>query len=164
MLQSDVPGRTFLLQAKRIGSLNLGSPILFRDLEVGEILGWDVGEMARDITVHVFVRAPFDQYVHDNSRFWNASGASVQLGANGVQFKVESLRAVVLGGVAFETPDDPKSTAESQADHAGARARAPRCKGPAGRREGCAAGRAGRENGGADQGKVALLSSGGARH
>jgi paraquat-inducible protein B len=42
----------------------------------------------------------------------------VQLGANGVQFKVESLRAVVLGGVAFETPDDPKSTAESQADHA----------------------------------------------
>jgi paraquat-inducible protein B len=118
VLQSDVPGRTFLLQAKRIGSLNLGSPILFRDLEVGEILGWDVGEMARDITVHVFVRAPFDQYVHDNSRFWNASGASVQLGANGVQFKVESLRAVVLGGVAFETPDDPKSTAESQADHA----------------------------------------------
>jgi paraquat-inducible protein B len=116
VLQSDVPGRTFLLQAKRIGSLNLGSPVLFRDLEVGEILGWDIGEMAREITIHVFVREPFDKYVHDNSRFWNASGAKVQLGANGLQLQVQSLRAVVLGGIAFETPDDPAVTQESPTD------------------------------------------------
>jgi paraquat-inducible protein B len=117
VLQSDVPGRTFLLQAKRIGSLNLGSPILFRDLEVGEVLGWDIGEMARNITIHAFVREPFDKYVHDNSRFWNASGAKVQLGVNGLQLKVQSLRAVILGGIAFETPEDPKVTEESQTDH-----------------------------------------------
>jgi paraquat-inducible protein B len=117
VLQSDVPGRTFLLRAKRIGSLNLGSPIMFRDLEVGEVLGWDVGEMARDITIHAFVREPFDQYVHNNSRFWNASGAKVGLGPNGLQLQVESLRALVLGGIAFETPDDPKVTAESDTDH-----------------------------------------------
>ena len=35
VLQSDVPGRTFVLHADRIASLNLGSPIMFRDLEVG---------------------------------------------------------------------------------------------------------------------------------
>jgi paraquat-inducible protein B len=118
VLQSDVPGRTFLLQANRIGSLNLGSPIMYRDLEVGEVLGWDVGEMARKVTIHAFVREPFDKYVHDNSRFWNASGAKLQLGTNGLQVQVESLRAVVLGGIAFETPDDPKVTEESLADHA----------------------------------------------
>jgi paraquat-inducible protein B len=117
VLQSDTPGRTFLLQAKRIGSLNLGSPIMFRDIEVGEILGWDIGEMARNITVHAFIRAPFDQYVHDNSRFWNASGAEVQLGAKGLKLQVESLRAVILGGIAFETPDTPPATTESEADH-----------------------------------------------
>jgi len=117
VLQSDVPGRTFLLEASRIGSINLGSPIMFRDLEVGEVLGWDVGEMARSIVVHAFVREPFDKYVHDNSRFWNASGAKVQLGANGLELQIESLRAVVLGGIAFETPDDPKVTEESEADH-----------------------------------------------
>ena len=121
VLQSDVPGRTFLLQASRIGSLNLGSPIMFRDLEVGEILGWEVGEMARSITVHAFVREPFDRYVHDNSRFWNASGAKFELGGNGLQVQIQSLRAVVLGGVAFETPDGSpkgaKDTPESQSDH-----------------------------------------------
>jgi paraquat-inducible protein B len=118
VLQSDVPGRTFLLQAKRIGSLNLGSPIMYRDLEVGEVLGWDVGEMARDITVHAFVREPFDKYVHDSSRFWNASGAKIGLGVNGLQLQVESLRAIVLGGIAFETPEDPKATEESDVNHA----------------------------------------------
>lgn len=117
VLQSDVPGRTFLLQATSIGSLNLGSPILFRDLEVGEVLGWDIGEMARNITVHAFVREPFDKYIHDNSRFWNASGLKLQLAGTGLQLHVESLRAVVLGGIAFETPDDPKITEESQTDH-----------------------------------------------
>lgn len=117
VLQSDIPGRTFLLRAARIGSLNLGSPVLFRDLEVGEILGWDIGEMGRDITMHIFVRAPFDKYVYDNSRFWNASGVQVGLGPSGLKLQVESLRAVVLGGVAFETPDNPKNTVEAQEDH-----------------------------------------------
>jgi paraquat-inducible protein B len=117
VLQTDVPGRTFLLQATRIGSLNLGSPIMFRDLEVGEVLGWDVSEMAKSITVHAFVREPFDQYVHNNSRFWNASGVKFGLGANGLQVQLESLRAVVLGGIAFDTPDDPSDKAESAADH-----------------------------------------------
>nr|WP_294506468.1 MlaD family protein [uncultured Rhodopila sp.] len=116
VLQSDVAGRTFLLDASRIGSLNLGSPIMFRDLEAGEILGWDVDEMARNVTVHAFVRAPFDKYVHENSRFWNASGATVQLGTNGLQFQVESLRAIVLGGIAFDTPDDPAITGEAEAN------------------------------------------------
>lgn len=117
VMQSDVPGRTIVLTADRISSLNLGSPIMYRDLEVGEVLGWDIGEMAREITIHAFVRAPFDKYVHDDSRFWNASGASVQLGGNGLQFQVESLRTIVLGGIAFETPASASNTAESEPNH-----------------------------------------------
>jgi paraquat-inducible protein B len=104
VMQTDVPGRIFLLHAPRIGSLSLGSPVFYRDLTVGQVLGWDVADMARSVTIHAFVRAPYDQYVHDNSRFWNASGASIQFRANGLQLQVESLRAIILGGIAFETP------------------------------------------------------------
>ncbi|MBV9656317.1 MAG: MCE family protein [Acetobacteraceae bacterium] len=113
---ADVPGRTFLLQAGRIGSINLGSPVYFRDLDVGTVLGWDLGDMAQNVTLHVFVRAPFDQYVHNNSRFWNASGFSVKLGAEGVQFQIESLKAVLLGGIAFDTPPVKPSAVVSAAD------------------------------------------------
>mgnify|MGYP001102019500 FL=1 len=118
VLQSDVPGRTFLLHAARLGSLNLGSPVFYRDLAVGQVLGWDISDMAKSVTIHTFVRAPYDQYVHDNSRFWNASGASLQLGATGVQIQVESLKALLLGGIAFETPDVDPTAPVSAESHA----------------------------------------------
>ena len=110
VLQSDIPGHTFLLKADRVGSLNPGSPIFYRGLDVGTVLGWDLGQMAESVTVHAFVRAPFDSYVHEDSRFWNASGASVTLGAGGVRLNVESLRAVLLGGIAFDTPKEAQKT------------------------------------------------------
>ena len=42
VLEANVPGRTFLLKANRLGSVSLGSPVFFRDLNVGEVLGWDI--------------------------------------------------------------------------------------------------------------------------
>src|SRR4051794_24807936 len=104
VIQADVPGRTFLLKSKRIGSISVGSPIFFRDLAVGEVLGWDVGDMAESVTIHAFVRAPYDSYVVEQTRFWNASGISLALGPQGLDVKMESLRALLLGGIAFATP------------------------------------------------------------
>jgi paraquat-inducible protein B len=117
VLTSDVPGHTFLLQAPRIGNISLGSPVFYRDLPAGEVLGWDIGNMAESVTIHAFVREPFDKYVHDDSRFWNASGASVTLGANGLQLQLESIRALLLGGIAFETPGDSTGRPVSAQNH-----------------------------------------------
>ncbi len=116
VLISDVPGRTFLLKADRVGSLNLGSPVFFRDLNVGEILGWDLGDMAENATVHVFVREPFDKYVRTTSRFWNASGLNVKLDGGGIDVQVESLKALILGGIAFDTPN-AQSSPVAASDH-----------------------------------------------
>jgi paraquat-inducible protein B len=116
VVTSDVPGRTFLVKADRLGSLSLGSPVFFRDLQVGEVLGWDLADMAEYATVHVFVREPFDRYVHDTTRFWNASGVSVRLGGGGIDVQLESLRALLLGGIAFDTPTEARSGAASVAD------------------------------------------------
>jgi paraquat-inducible protein B len=103
VLESNEAGRTFLVKANRLGSVSLGSPVFFRDITVGEVLGWDIADMAEYATIHVFVRAPFDKYVNDETRFWDASGLSVKLGGNGVEVQLESLRALVLGGIAFDT-------------------------------------------------------------
>ena len=60
--------------------------------------------MAEYVTIRAFVRAPYDSYVHDETRFWNASGVSVKLAGAGVEVQMESLKALLLGGIAFETP------------------------------------------------------------
>ena len=117
VLGAHVAGRTFFLKSKRIGAVSVGSPIFFRDLAVGEVLGWDIADMAEYVTIHAFVRAPYDSYVHDQTRFWNASGVSIKLGGTGVEVQMESLKALLLGGVAFETPVAEIHTAETSEDH-----------------------------------------------
>jgi paraquat-inducible protein B len=97
-------GTTFFVRADRLGSISIGSPVFYRDLSVGQVLGWDLGQMADYVTLRMFVRAPFNRYVTDKTRFWNASGISVSLSGSGVKVQVESLRALLLGGVAFDTP------------------------------------------------------------
>jgi paraquat-inducible protein B len=117
ILTANVPGRTFVLKAKRLGSISLGSPVFYRDLDVGEVLGWDIADMAEYVTIRTFVRAPYDSYVHDQTRFWNASGVSVKLAGAGVEVQMESLKALILGGVAFETPAAEIHAAETSEDH-----------------------------------------------
>ena len=116
VLQAWAKGTIFMLQSKRLGSISLGSPIYFRDLEVGTVLGWDLGDLASNVTIHAFVRAPYDKYVHDDTSFWNASGLSVKLANGGISVQMESLRALLLGGIAFDTPSDSTQPV-SQADH-----------------------------------------------
>jgi paraquat-inducible protein B len=105
ILTEHVPGHVFLLKARRLGSIQLGSPVFFRDQNVGEVLGWDIADMAEYVTIHAFVRAPYDSYVNDETRFWNASGLSIKLAGAGLEIELESLKALLLGGIAFETPD-----------------------------------------------------------
>ncbi len=119
-VRSGEPGRSFVLRASRIGSLASGSPIFYHDIPVGEVLGYDAHPSERTldntIAVHVFVRSPYDAFVHETTHFWNASGVSVDLGAQGVQLRIESLQAVLSGGVAFDTPRDAHVLEESPAD------------------------------------------------
>jgi paraquat-inducible protein B len=117
VLEANVAGHVFLLKAPRLGSISLGSPVFFRDLDVGTVLGWDIADMVQSVTVHVFVRAPYDSYVHDESRFWDASGLAVKLGGAGIDVQMESLRALLLGGVAFDTPTTDTQAAISPENH-----------------------------------------------
>jgi paraquat-inducible protein B len=117
VLEANVPGHTFLLKASRLSSISIGSPIFYRDLDVGTVLGWDIATMAASVTIHAFVRAPYDTYVHDETRFWDASGFSLKLSGTGIDMQVESLRALLLGGIAFDTPDATVQTAASSEAH-----------------------------------------------
>ena len=110
VITANVPGKTFLLHADRVGAVSVGSPVFFRGINVGTVLGWDLGDMAKDVTIHAFVRSPFDGYVHQGSRFWNASGLSVKLGGGGVQVEMELFRALLLGGVSFDTTQEALAT------------------------------------------------------
>jgi paraquat-inducible protein B len=101
---TDQPGRQFVLKADTLGSLGIGSPVYYRRLQVGQVISYDLAPDGKAVQVHVFVNAPYHQYVNPGTRFWNASGLDVSVGAGGVEVRTQSLVAVLAGGVAFETP------------------------------------------------------------
>ena len=97
-------GRTFTLRAAKLGSLGVGAPVYYRSLEAGQVLAYELSKDGTEIDIKIFVNAPYDRYVNTGTRFWNASGIDVSVGATGVEVHTESLVALIAGGVAFDTP------------------------------------------------------------
>ena len=106
VIRMDEPGRQFVLHASDIGSLNVSSPIYFRRMQVGEVIAYELDKDGKGVTLKIFIRSPYDQYVKPNSLFWHASGIDFSLDANGVKITTESMISILLGGIAFQTPDD----------------------------------------------------------
>ncbi len=101
---TDQPGRRFVLKAKTLGSLGIGSPIYYRQLPAGQIEAYALAADGKGIDIAVFVTAPYEKYVTPETRFWNASGIDVSVGAGGVNVRTEGLVALLAGGLAFDVP------------------------------------------------------------
>jgi paraquat-inducible protein B len=104
ILTGDTPGRQFILRSPTLGSHGIGTPVYFRRLNVGQVVAYDLDKDGKNISIRIFINAPYDQYVTNDTRFWNASGIDVNLNATGINVQTESLAAVIVGGIAFESP------------------------------------------------------------
>ncbi|MGH7934101.1 MAG: intermembrane transport protein PqiB [Candidatus Binataceae bacterium] len=118
VISSDVPGRYYVLKASDLGSLDDGTPVFFRRLQVGRVASYALNSSGQYFAVKIFIKAPYDQFVTPDSRFWEASGIDMQLSANGLSVQTQSLLSIMIGGIAFETPDSSETEASAQANSA----------------------------------------------
>ena len=115
---TDQPGRRFVLRAPNLGSLGVGSPVYYRRVGVGQVVAYNLTADGKSVEITVFVDAPYDKYVTAETRFWNASGIDVTVGADGVDVQTESVAALIAGGLAFATPDFSPAAAPAAANTA----------------------------------------------
>ncbi|APV42582.1 mammalian cell entry protein [Pseudomonas frederiksbergensis] len=99
------PGKRFTLNTQDLGSLDIGSPVYYRKIPVGQVVAYALNADGKGVNIEVFIHSPNDAYVTENTRFWNASGIDVNVGANGFSLKTESLSSILVGGIAFRAPD-----------------------------------------------------------
>ncbi|WEK08752.1 MAG: MlaD family protein [Candidatus Pseudomonas colombiensis] len=97
-------GKRFTLHTDDLGSLDIGSPVYYRRIEVGQVVSYQLANSGKGVDVKIFVNSPNDKYVTTDSRFWNASGVDVTLGANGLKVNTESVSSILAGGIAFVEP------------------------------------------------------------
>jgi len=104
VIDTNEPGREFVLHSPDLGSLDTGSPVFFRRLQVGQITAYALDKDGKGVTLNVFVKAPYDKFVTPNTRFWQASGIDMRLSAGGISVQTQSMVSILVGGLAFETP------------------------------------------------------------
>ncbi|MCX8566426.1 MAG: paraquat-inducible protein B [Glomeribacter sp. 1016415] len=103
-ITGDQKGQQFTLHSDTLGSLDIGSPVYYRRVPVGRVVTSQLDKDGSGVTLSIFIHAPYDQYVRTNTRFWHASGINLNLNANGFNLNTQSLVAVLIGGIAFQTP------------------------------------------------------------
>lgn len=109
------PGRSFVLHAPDLGSLTRGSPVTYLGVDVGVVTAFGLSDQGHDVRVTVFIRSPNDRLVHPQTRFWNAGGVAMTLGAQGLQLRANSWQQLLAGGIAFGTAAAAGSGAPSPA-------------------------------------------------
>lgn len=111
------PGRHFTLRSQELGSVEVGSPVYYRSIRVGQVVAYELDESGESVTVKVFVEAPHDQRVRQNTRFWNASGLDLSLDAEGIRLDSPSFVSMLIGGIAFDTPKSLEPETELEEGH-----------------------------------------------
>ncbi|WP_378947608.1 intermembrane transport protein PqiB [Paracoccus sp. R86501] len=103
LVRGDQPGTWVKLSMKSADGMSEGAPVLFRGVEVGRVENIRLSDQDDRVLADAFIEAPQDARLTTASVFWDTSGFSLSLGAQGISFNVNSLSSVLQGGVAFDT-------------------------------------------------------------
>jgi len=109
-LSDSKPGLHLTIKADRLGSLNRGSPVFYKQIKVGQIKSYVLSEDQSTVELKVFIEPTYAKLVRKHTRFWNASGISIDANLSGVKVRSESLASIVAGGIAFATPENRKDS------------------------------------------------------
>ena len=107
------PGLNVVLSATQLGSVAVGDPVYYREIRVGEVMATELESDAGAAEVHALIWERYAPLVQEGTMFWNASGLRIHASLfSGATIDLESLAALLGGGVAFATPDQEGTPAK----------------------------------------------------
>lgn len=115
LVSPDAKGKVFTLLTDDLGTLEQGSSVIYHGVKVGEILGYQLKTGDTPVSVQIFINDPYTGLIHSGTKFWNASGIQVSVGAQGLKVSARSLQTIFLGGVMFDVPKNSIAGAVSSA-------------------------------------------------
>ncbi|MGB5920615.1 MAG: MlaD family protein, partial [Syntrophobacteria bacterium] len=114
VVTTGLPGSHFTLKAEKLGSLDIGSPIYYRQIKVGQVVAYELGKNGKYVDIKIFIDAPHHGDIFENTRFWNASGLDVAVDASGIRINTQSFLTMMIGGIAYDTPANLEPGAPAQ--------------------------------------------------
>jgi paraquat-inducible protein B len=105
-MAESTPGLHITLKAERLGSLNRDSPVFYKQIQVGRVRSYALAEDNTTVNVKIFIEPEYASLVRKHTRFWNASGITIDAGLGGIKVKTESIASIIAGGISFATPEN----------------------------------------------------------
>lgn len=93
----------FTLVADELPPVSEGSPVLYRNMQVGEVTSYAL--TASGVTLSLNIENKYRHLVTQKTVFWNRSGVEVEAGLSGVKITASPVATLIKGGVAFDDID-----------------------------------------------------------
>ncbi len=105
-LPREMQGLHIVLKSPSLGSIKVGNSVSYRQIPVGEVRGYQLSHNAQYVLIDVFIAKKYANLVKSNTKFWHASGVQIDFDLlTGAEVRTESVENLVLGGIAFATPE-----------------------------------------------------------
>lgn len=111
-----IPDNALLINLKsnNAASINVGTPIFFKKIQVGEIARVRLDKSGQFVNIQAFIESKYSELVKKESKFWNISGLNANISRAGVDFKLDSLTTLIAGGITFNSPNSSNSPSTEQ--------------------------------------------------
>ena len=94
------PGLHLILKANDRNSLQVGSRIYYKQQAVGSIQTVETLGVKQHL-IHIHIEKKYQEYVSENSHFYNNSGLKIKANLQGVNIEAQSLQSMITGGISF---------------------------------------------------------------
>ncbi len=104
----------FTLETNNLESVSVGDSITFRGLKVGSVTKVALSKTAQIVTVQINIQNRYVRLIRTNTVFWRKVGVQAKLGLFNSELKINSLEALMKGGIDFFTPTEVGPRAKAQ--------------------------------------------------
>ncbi|PID62844.1 MAG: hypothetical protein CR974_02745 [Gammaproteobacteria bacterium] len=103
VISQEEAGLKIKLSSTKASLLAPGTSVYYKGFNVGRVDSVDLSEDNLSVKANVFIKSPHHKLIKPTTKFWSASGVTFGAGAEGVEVSIESIEALLGGGIAFET-------------------------------------------------------------
>ena len=101
-------GEYFRLQSFSGDNVDVGTPIFYKNIKVGQVEYLYLGFDNKNIEIIVFIDKQYAPFVHDHSRFWIKSNVNFDFSKGNFDVNIASLNHLIQGGIAFSSHGETK--------------------------------------------------------
>ncbi len=104
---------SYSLETNNLESVSVGDSITFRGLKIGNVTRVNLSKTAQTVLVQINIQNRYVKLIRTNTVFWRKVGVQANLGLFSSEVKINSLEALMRGGIDLFTP----TAAGPQAKH-----------------------------------------------